>query len=277
MSIRVKKFNPKTIKPHRIIFIVGKRHTGKTVLMQDILSQMPNPDYVMGMTPTDDTIALFKEFMPESCIFTQFSQEKLERMLSVQRELIRRGKTRSVLLVMDDCLYQKGVLKSTAMRDLFFNGRHLNCGLIVLVQYCMDMSPEFRTNVDYLFTLRENTITNRQKLHKHFFGQFAKFDEFDKVMAACTQNYSALIMDATVPSTNASETIFWYKASMKIDPFRLGRDVYWRLSRQCARSEESVRRAQSIQFEIEAAASGGGGRISVVQTEDENGEIVTST
>lgn len=274
-SIRVKKFNPTTIKQHRIIFLIGKRHTGKSSLMIDLLSKMPCPDFVMGFSPTDDTLETFKAFMPTSCIYSQFSQEKLERLLSLQREIIRRGKTRSVLLILDDCLYQKGILKSTAMRDLFFNGRHLNVGLICACQYLMDISPELRTNIDYLCSMRENTISNRQKLHKFFFGQYAKFEEFDRVMTACTQNYSALIMDATVASTNSEDCIFWYRAPLNVPPFRLGKPEIWRLSETHLKSEEEVRRLQKLKFQLETTALPGTLDKVVVQTEDENGEIVT--
>ena len=38
-AIRVKKFDPSTIKESRILFIIGKRHTGKSVLMKDLLYQ----------------------------------------------------------------------------------------------------------------------------------------------------------------------------------------------------------------------------------------------
>ena len=287
-SIRVKRFDPKSIKQHRIIFLVGKRHTGKTCLMQDLLSHMPKPDFVMGMTPTEDTAAVFREFMPDTCIFNAFNQEKLERMLSVQRELIRRGKSRSVLLIMDDCLYQKGVLRSSAMRDLFFNGRHLNCSLICCAQYLMDITPELRTNIDYLCSMRENIIVNRQKLHKNYFGQFARFDDFDRVMTACTQNYSALIMDATISTTlDPTDCIFWYRAAPNPPPFRLARDVHWKLSKKCVRDDSEQRKAQARQFEIEAAAAEAGvgratvagtaaSRVMVVQTEDEHGEVVST-
>lgn len=279
MSIRIKKFNPDTIKEHRITFLIGKRHTGKSSLMLDILSKMPNPDFILGFSPTDDTLETFKTFMPTACIFSAFSQEKLERLLSLQRELIRRGKKRSVLLILDDCLYQKNVLKSTAMRDLFFNGRHLNVGLICACQYLMDISPELRTNIDYLCTMRESTISNRQKLHKFFFGQFARFDEFDKVMSACTQNYSSLIMDSTIASTKSSDCIFWYRASLNIPSFRLGKPSIWKLSTKFEKSEDEVRRQQSLQFQIETATAdvtSSAPKVTVVQTEDENGEIVVT-
>jgi hypothetical protein len=286
-TIRIRRFDPTTVKSNRITFLIGKRHTGKSVLMKDLLSYMPKPDFVLAMAPTDDTLKMFREFLPNGCIYDHFSQDKLERTMSLQRELISRGKTRSVLIILDDCMYQKGVMKSVAMRNLFFNGRHLNVGLICAAQYLVDISPDLRSNIDYLFTMRENTIANRVKLHKFFFGQFAKFEEFDRVMTACTQNYSALVMDATVASTQAADTIFWYKAKTDVEPFRLGRDVFWALSRRCGRSDDDIRRTQSKQFEIETAtaealamgaqpASAGSKRITVVQTEDEHGKIVTS-
>ena len=284
-SIRIKKFDPRAMKEHRITFLIGKRHTGKSRLMIDLLYHMPTPDFVLAFAPTEDTLETLRAFVPPCCIYADFTHSKLERLLAVQRELIRQGKRRSVLLIMDDCLYQKGVLRSVAMRDLFFNGRHLNVGLICACQYLMDIGPEMRTNIDYLFSMRESTISNRQKLHKFFFGQFARFVEFDRVMNACTQSYSALTMDATIATTKSEECIFWYRASMNVPEFRLGRPVIWKLSERYQKSDEEVRKAQSRTFRLQTVAEepteepGRGGKGNkrsqlVVETEDENGEIV---
>ena len=247
--MRIKKFDPTGMKAHRIFFLIGKRHTGISVLMIDLLALMPKPDFVIGMTPTDDTVAAFKEFIPDTCIFSRFSQTKLEKMLQLQRELIRRGKYRSVLLVMDDCLYEKNVLKSTAMRDLFMNGRHLNCGLICAAQYMMDITPELRTNIDYVFSMRENIISNRTKLWKYFYGQFARYDEFARVMDACTQNYSSLVMDNTVSSTASTDSVFWYRARTDIPTFQLARPSIWKLSDRHRRSEDDQREEERLEFE----------------------------
>ena len=48
-ALRIRKFNPTTIKESRILFILGKRHTGKSVLLKDLLYHMPRPDYVLAM------------------------------------------------------------------------------------------------------------------------------------------------------------------------------------------------------------------------------------
>ena len=63
------------------------------------------------------------------------------------------------------------------MRSIFFNGRHDSIGLIICCQYMMDVDVSLRTNVDYVFTMRGNVISNRQKLLKYYFGQYERFDE----------------------------------------------------------------------------------------------------
>ena len=239
------------------------------------------------MAPTEDTLKMYREFLPESCIFDHFSQEKLDRTVAVQREMVNRGKKRTVLILLDDCLYQKNVLRSTAMRSIFFNGRHDHISLMCAAQYMMEVDVSLRTNIDYLFTMRESILANRQKLHKYYFGQFAKFEEFDRVMAACTQDYRALVLDGTVSSTSATDCVLWYKAKMHVPEFRLCRPVFWNLSQRYGISDEEVRRVQAKQFEIETAAAealssshegGAAGKATrVVQTEDEHGCVVTTT
>ena len=48
---------------------------------------------------------------------------------------------------------------------------------VVAMQYVMDMTPDLRTQVDYVFALRESIISNKHKLWKYFFGMFEKFEE----------------------------------------------------------------------------------------------------
>ena len=284
MTVRVRKFNPTTIKESRIIFLIGKRHTGKTVLMKDILYHMPRPDYVIAMAPTEDTLQTFREFLPETCIFDHFSQEKLESIVTLQRELVSRGKKRTVMIVLDDCLYQKNCLNSTCMRSIFFNGRHDHISLVCCAQYMMEVNVSLRTNIDYIFVMRDNILTNRQKLFKYYFGQFSRFEEFDRVMTACTQDYKALVLDGTVSSTSATDSVLWYRASTNIPDFKLCKPIFWKLSQKYALSGDAIRRAQRRAFVAETAAVESQATAKkravagVVEMEDENGElVVTST
>ena len=42
--------------------------------------------------------------------------------------------------------------------------------LLLSAQYVMDLPPDLRTQVDYVFSLRENVMSNREKLYKQFFA-----------------------------------------------------------------------------------------------------------
>ena len=277
MALRVKRFNPKGIKENRILFLIGKRHTGKSVLMKDLLYHMPRPDYVLAMAPTEDTLRMFREFAPEACIFDHFDQEKLDQAVRLQKDLTAKGKKRNLLILLDDCMYQKGVLKSTSMRHIFFNGRHDNISLLCAAQYLMDIEPSIRTNIDYLFTMREQVLMNRKKLFQHYFGQFSKFDDFDKVLSACTQDYRCLVLDGTLPcAENPTDVVFWYKASRDIPEFQLCKPIFWKLSRKYQFSEEQMQRAKNQQFVVDNATieNRSSCGFTVVQTEDEHGNVV---
>ena len=138
-----------------------------------------------------------------------------------------------------------------------------------------------RTNIDYIFTMRENIRMNREKLFKYYFGQFSKFDEFDKVMNACTQDYKALVLDGTVSSTIPTDSVMWYKARIDVPEFRLCKPVFWAFSKRFEMSTEKIREAQTRQFEIENVATDMQCSIRknvavIVQTEDEDGNVLST-
>ena len=91
----VRKFDPKTLKPHRIIIVVGKRGTGKSVLQRDLLYHLADKlDFGLAMTPTEESAETFREHMPDSWIYNGFSTHKLDTMLNLQRESVKKKKAR---------------------------------------------------------------------------------------------------------------------------------------------------------------------------------------
>lgn len=277
MKLKVKKYDPTSVKPHRITLIVGKRGSGKSRMLVDLMYHLPPIDFVVGMAPTEETIETFRQFIPESCIYHQFNQSKLEQMIALQRELIRKKIKRSILLILDDCLYEKSVLKSTAMREIFLNGRHLHIAMVICAQYVMDLSPDLRTNVDYIFSMRENIISNRAKLHKFFYGMFEKYEDFAKTMDATTSNFGSMVLDNTSKSNEIEECVYWYRASVDLPEFKLGRNIFWKLDKKCKR--ENNAETEDLMDEIAqlgAPQDKNSKRITSVQTTDETGTVINN-
>ena len=101
--------------------------------------------------------------------------------------------------------------------------------------------------------MKENTIQNRLKLYNMFFGVFESFEDFSAVLDRCTQNYETLVLDNTMQTTDISDCIFWYKAELTHDDFKLGKAVFYELEERHQRSEALV-----LQFDDESSRCGKG-------------------
>jgi hypothetical protein len=183
---------------------------------------------------------MLKDILPDCSVYDRYMPSIVEQLVAVASHFSSKNKNRRILLCLDDCLYDKSVLKSSAIRQIFFNGRHLGITFIALAQYCMDISPDLRTNIDYLFVMKENIVSNRQKLWKFLFGCIQNFDDFCALMDRCTQNYECLCLDNTLQGGSIQDSVFWYKADTTIGEFSLGKRVFFRLNEQTRRTETSA-------------------------------------
>lgn len=66
-------------------------------------------------------------------------------------------------VILDDCFYDDKWTRDVSMRQLFMNGKSWKFLLVITVQYPLGIPPALRTNVDYVFILRENIMRNQKK------------------------------------------------------------------------------------------------------------------
>ena len=279
MRLRLKRFDPSTIKPHRNILCVGKRGTGKSVLLNDLMYHLcKRVDFALAMTPTEDSMRMFAQHIPQCWLYDRFSGAKIDALVALQRTHAKQCKLRSAFVCLDDCMYDKSVLKSVSVRDCFMNGRHYHITFALALQYCMDMSPDLRSNIDLVFALRENIISNKQKLWKFFFGMFATYDDFSKVMDRCTEDYSCIVLDNTTCSNKIEDCIFWYRADISPPPYRIGKPVFWQLSARFMKSDaerqEEGERAQSRAHALASQTKPGRDPIISIEREGADGKVL---
>ena len=230
MKLNIRRFDVSRISPESIVLAVGKRKTGKSTVLRDIMYHMRHKlDAGFAFAGSVDGAENFRYALPDSCIYDRYRDDLLPQLIGHCKYLRDAGHERHVMIAMDDCMYDKKVLKGTAMRELFMNGRHYKLFFLNSVQYLMDMGPDLRSQVDYVFVLKENIISRREKLWKEFFGMFKDYKSFSQVMDSCTNNYECLVLDATSTTNNISDSVFWYKADPNIPKFTLGRKIMWKM------------------------------------------------
>lgn len=228
--LRIKKFPIHLMKNDRTILVLGKRGSGKTTLVKDIVFNLRKKlDTGFVITPTIDTQIEFEDCFPKSHIYDEYNIETVRNIVDSAESLKAQNIERHILLIVDDCMYDNSVMKTVEMRKIHMNGRHFNITLINSVQYLMDIGPAIRGQIDYVFCLKEGTKSTREKLYKYFFGIFQKFSEFEMAMDKCTENHGVLVLDNTATSNNIADCIFYYRANNKISKFRVGRSIYYKL------------------------------------------------
>lgn len=227
MQIALRKFDASTIEDGKVCVIIGKRGSGKTILAKDILYYKRRLAAGLCCSGTEDGNCWYQQFIPDTFVYNDFDKAAIERLVARQRSLRKKGLTSNVFLILDDCLYDRKILREKVVRKLFMNGRHYGIFFLITAQYMLDLGPDLRTNIDYVFILRENIRANRERLWKAFGGIFPSFDQFSAVMDSVTANHGALVIDNTSKSNNIEDVAFWYVANPDRN-FRMGSKAFWR-------------------------------------------------
>jgi len=226
MTLNLRKFDPSSMGDDKVCIFIGKRGTGKSTLVTDILWYKKHLPAGIAMSGTEDGNGWYKQFIPDIFVYSDYNLGALEKLIERQKKLTQQGRASPVFVLMDDCMYDKSFMRDVAVRQLFMNGRHWKVFFMMTTQYVMDMTPMIRTNVDYVFALRDNVRQNRENLFKAFFGVFPNYDTFSQVMDSCTENYECLVLDNTSKSNKITDCVFWYKAPIRKN-FRVGSPEFW--------------------------------------------------
>ena len=129
-------------------------------------------------------------------------------------------------LILDDCLYDKTWMNEESTRYVFMNGRHIDLATLITMQYPLGVPPNLRTNIDFVFILRENVLGNRKRIYDNYAGMFPTFQMFCQFMDQCTENFECMVICNSSQSNRLEDQVFWYKASDH-PPFKLCDQSLW--------------------------------------------------
>jgi len=240
MHLKLKKFDMKWIKDDKVVVLIGRRETGKSFLVKDLLYYHQDIPVGTVISATEQQNGFFSKIVPPLFIHDEYEPTIVSNFLKRQGKLVRKIQAQDpeykdvdprAFLIFDDCLYDQSWVKDKNVRSLFMNGRHYKAMFIITMQYALGIPPNLRTNIDYVFILRENYLSNRKKIYEQYCGMFPTFELFCEVMDQCTENFECLVVHNNAKSNKLEDQVFWYKANSHED-FRLGADVFWKHSQE---------------------------------------------
>ena len=225
-----------------VCVFIGRRRTGKSTLLKDLLfhhQDMPLGTVISG---TEESNGFYSKMIPpifihgeyNPAILANFCKRQKLMMMKIQKELEQFPGQKSRIdprsfMILDDCMYDDSWTHDKNIRYLFMNGRWLKVFFLITMQYPLGIQPALRTNVDFVFILREPYASNRKRIWENYGSVFPSLEFFNQVMDQCTQNYECLVVDNTTQSNKLEDSIFWYKANLHGD-FRIGAPEFWQHS-----------------------------------------------
>jgi hypothetical protein len=247
MALELKKFDMRNIsfRPDEnkgpVVVLIGRRDTGKSYLVRDLLFYHQDIPIGTVISGTEAGNGFYSSHVPKLFIHEEYNTAIIENILKRQKMVLKQIKKEvtnyrkssidpRAFVILDDCLYDNAWTKDKMMRLLFMNGRHWKIMLIITMQYPLGVPPNLRTNIDYVFILREPYLTNRKRIYENYAGMFPTFESFCQVMDQCTENFECLVINNNAKSNKLQDQIFWYKAEPHPD-FRLGTKEFWEISK----------------------------------------------
>jgi hypothetical protein len=201
-TIQLRRFDINNLCENPQILIIGKRGTGKTCQVQDILDQYD-----------DDIMKNSLIITPKNC--PKYSKYQNAKITNEYNSDLIKSYLNNVpgIIVLDNCLISNGSRAiDPIMMELLFNGRHYNKTVIVAMpcHYCIQL--ELRSNFDYVFVFGEDFYRRQQSLYKFYASMFPDFKTFRNVFVNITVDYCSMVISKRGKHFN--DRFFWYKATV---------------------------------------------------------------
>lgn len=240
MELKLNPFDITSITDDSVVVFIGKRRTGKSYLVRDVLYH--NRDIPIGtlISATESANKYYGDMIPSLFIHDEYTPELIENVVKRQKLIVKKVNKdvakhghskidKRGFLILDDCLFNNAWVRDKNIIQIFLNGRHWKLMFMITMQYPLGIPPSLRTNLDYVFILRENNMANRRRIYENYAGMIPSFELFNEIMDQCTENYECLVIKVNAQSNKLEDQIFWYKAAHH-ENFKIGAKEFWAIN-----------------------------------------------
>ena len=221
-NLPIRQFKLDDMVENPSIIMIAKRGSGKSWIVRAVMMHFNSIPCGVVIAPTDRMNSFYNDFFPDSYIHYQYQSSIITRILDRQTQMIDKQQAKKkqgkkldarTFIIMDDCLGdKKSWVRDAPILELLFNGRHYQIMYILTMQFPLGITPELRSNFDYIFLLKEDFISNQKKLFDHYAGMFPNFDSFRQVFSTLTGDFGSMVIDNRRKATSPLERLFYYRA-----------------------------------------------------------------
>ena len=208
----VYNYNLDNIK-NGIVFIIGRRCSGRTTLVKDILIQKRGYPIGRIFTMTEWDQNYYSEFCDKTNITIRYNSYLLKEVIDKQK---KNNKDMRIIIFDDVLSFKCDWVEDEDMAELLNKSKELN----ILAIFCFQFSfnhQKLAESVDQVFMLEEDFSHHKDRLYKYYAADIYKdYKDFNRLLQRVYKDdkYNIVVIDkkAYANPTNVNEVVFKYKA-----------------------------------------------------------------
>tara|TARA_B100000795_G_scaffold261632_1_gene238601 strand:- start:1279 stop:2145 length:867 start_codon:yes stop_codon:yes gene_type:complete len=229
------EFDPTEIMDDSTIVAVGKRRTGKTWVLRNIMWEKRDVfEAGIVFSQTDELNHFWRQYIPAKYIFKKYDPAVLDQVFQRQKDILNsttltdqeKEKVAPFFILLDDVISDDRLKWDSNLMELFVSGRHYKLFVLITTQYAKSITPTLRGNTDYCIVMK--TIQKRQleSLYEDYAGFLTKDAWGQMVNEQTRDNHVMIVNTAQDDDRDPIDTLAWWKA-VDPGPFVMGSEAYW--------------------------------------------------
>jgi len=200
--------------------LIGPPGSGKTSMMEKLAYYRkhlyPVARAFMG---TEEAYLRFCKIFHPLYVSNYYDEEEEKRHILRQRTCVLENGSKYpgnyAINIIDDFSDDPKIYRTPVVRGLFKLGsQHFGQMCLFGLQFSIDMLPDIRKSVSYVFIFREPEENERKKLYSNYGGLAGSYENFCLLMDKLTGDYTALIFKKRSQSNDIEDCVFWLRTEV---------------------------------------------------------------
>jgi hypothetical protein len=193
-------FNPFEMIKYPFILALGKRQSGKSFLVNDL---------VIKLNPSEKVIKnslMICHSMHEEQILNIKMTNHLDDINEFWNDI--QNNDTDAILILDNVLYGTKWTSNPVLMNILMNGKDYRITIIIQLQCQMNITSEFRKKFNYVCMIGEDDDTRIKKYWENYGEFISTLSDFKKIINDNTKKYGVCVID------QQQNKIFRYKADL---------------------------------------------------------------